>query len=201
MRAKVQDTIEKRIKHKGRGKLYVNNDFADLGTPDAVRQSLQRLQKDGMLIRVHRGVYCYPKIDNVLGLGILLPTLWDIANAIARRDRITIIPTAPVALNLLGLSTQVPANAVFYTNGTSRVLKNGADKSIRFIHTNDNRLLSYSSQIMLLVVLAMREIGDGQLSERQWEQLKSYVTRVKKKEFAHDIRLAPTWIQKKLHSI
>ena len=32
MRDKIQENIENRIKRRGRGKLYVNADFADLGT-------------------------------------------------------------------------------------------------------------------------------------------------------------------------
>lgn len=201
MRDKVQKNIENRIKRKGRGKLYVNADFADLGTPNAVRQALQRLQKEELIIRVFRGIYSYPKIDTELGLGVLKPSLWEIAQAISRRDQITIIPTASEALNQLGLSTQVVANAVFYTNGSSRNVKIGAGHGITFIHTSDNRMLSFKSQLMLLVVLAMREIGETYLTDEHWNVIKNHLKHVKKSEFNHDIKLAPLWIQEKLHSL
>lgn len=201
MRDKIQENIENRIKQRGRGKLYVNADFADLGTPNAVRQSLQRLQKGGMIIRVFRGIYCYPKIDTKLGLGVLKPSLWEIAQAMARRDQTIIIPTSAEALNLLGLSTQVAANAVFYTNGSSRKVKIGSGRGITFIHTSDNRMLSFKSQLMLLVVLAMREIGEDGLMEEQWEIIKTHLKHVSKTDFNHDIKLAPVWIQEKLHTI
>lgn len=201
MRDKTQENIENRIKHRGRGRLYVNADFADLGTPNAVRQALQRLQKEGRIIRVFRGIYCYPKIDTELGLGVLKPSLWEIAQAMARRDQTIIIPTAAEALNWLGLSTQVAANAVFYTNGSSRKVKIGSGRGITFIHTSDNRMLSFKSQLMLLVVLAMREIGEDGLTEEQWEIIKTHLKHVSKTDFNHDIKLAPIWIQEKLHTI
>lgn len=201
MRDKIQESIENRIKRRGRGKLYVNADFADLGAPNAVRQALQRLQKGGTIIRVFRGIYCYPKIDTKLGLGVLKPSLWEIAQAMARRDQTIIIPAASEALNLLGLSTQVAANAVFYTNGSSRNVRIGDGHGISFIHTSDNRMLSFKSQLMLLVVLAMREIGKDNLTEGQWEIIKSHLKHLSKMEFNHDIKLAPVWIQEKLHTI
>ena len=203
MRDKVQEKIEKRIRRKGRGKLYVNVDFTDLGTPDAIRQALQRLQKEGLIIRIIRGIYCYPKIDNELGLGVLKPGLWEIADAIARRDRIILIPTPDEALNALGLSTQVPANTVFYTNGSSRNVPvgKGKGKGITFIHTSDNRMLAFRSKLMRLIVLAMREIGEEHLTERQWQIIKGYVVKVNAADFDHDIKLTPVWIQQKMHSI
>ena len=201
MRDKIQENIENRIKRRGRGKLYVNADFADLGTPDAVRQALQRLQKEGFVIRVFRGIYSYPKIDKELGLGLLKPSLWEIAQAISRRDQTVIIPTASEALNLLGLSTQVAANAVFYTNGSSRKVKIGSGRGITFIHTSDNRMLAFKSQLMLLVVLAMREIGENQLTDVQWNIIKTHLKQINKTDFNHDIKLAPVWIQEKLHSL
>ena len=201
MKEKVQENLEKRIKKGGRGKLYINADFADLGSPAAVRQALQRLQKEETIVRVFRGIYSYPKIDTELGLGVLRPSIWEIAQAMARRDQTIIIPTAAEAMNLLGLSTQVVANLVFFTNGSSRKVKIGAGHGITFIHTSNNRMLSYRSQLMMLVVLAMREIGEEQLTDEQWTLIKSHLEHVKKTDFIHDIKLCPVWIQEKLNAL
>ena len=38
------------------------------------------------------------------------------------------MPTGSAALNLLGISTQVPMNAVYLTTGSSRVIKIGNRK-------------------------------------------------------------------------
>ena len=201
MREKVQEQIRQRIVRRGRGKLYVNADFADLAKPDAIRKALQRLTEEGLLVRSFRGIYCYPKIETELGLGILLPNLWDIAEAIARRDQVKIAPTAANALNKLGLSTQVPLNAVFYTTGSARRVKVGNGNGILFIHSSDNKIFAYQSKLMQLIVLAMRDIGDGKLTDAELEKIKGFLSHVNEKDFKHDIRLAPIWIQQTLHQL
>ena len=201
MREKVQEQIKQRIVKGGRGKLYVNSDFADIALPDAVRKALQRLTEDGFLVRSFRGIYCYPKIETELRLGVILPSLWDIAYTIARRDQVQIAPTAAEALNQLGLSTQVPMNAVFYTTGSQRHVKVGNGKGILFIHSSDNKLFAYHSKLMQLIVLSMREIGEGNIKDKELEKIKGFLEQVNQKDFTHDICMAPGWIQEIIHRL
>ena len=201
MRDKVQEQIRHRIVHRGRGKLYVNTDFADLASPDAIRKALQRLSEEGFVIREFRGIYSYPKTDKELGLGPLRPTLWDIAQAIARRDHVRVAPSVSVALNTLGLSEQVPANAVFLTTGSARRVKVGGGKGILFKHSSDNNLFAYKSPLMQLIVLSMRDIGEGELTSEELGIIQTHIKHVSEKDFAHDIRLAPNWIQEILHRL
>jgi hypothetical protein len=51
MRDKVQDLVRQRIVRRGRGKLYVTADFADIASPDAIRKALQRLCEDQLIFR------------------------------------------------------------------------------------------------------------------------------------------------------
>ena len=200
MRDNIQEQTRQRIVHRGRGKLYINTDFADLASPDAIRKTLQRLSEEGLIIREFRGIYSYPRIDTELGLGALRPTLWEIAQAMARRDHVQVAPSASEALNKLGLSTQVPMNAVFLTTGTARRVKIG-NGSVLFQHSSDNKLFAYKSVLMQLIVFAMREIGEGKLSAEELGIIQSHLTHVSEKDFAHDIRLAPVWIQETLHHL
>lgn len=78
--------IEDRIKSFGKGSIFYPDDFIDLGTSDAIRQSLIRLCKDEKIVRVAQGIYCYPHIDEELGLGIIMPTSDEIARSLAKRD-------------------------------------------------------------------------------------------------------------------
>ena len=73
-----------------------------MGTSDTIRQTLQRLTKNGVIIRVAQGVYCYPEIEEKLGLGIIYPSYDQIAEALASRDHARIVPTCEYALNALG---------------------------------------------------------------------------------------------------
>src|SRR5215469_10585816 len=121
----IDDKILANVKKCGRGKVYFVADFALYGEAKAVQKALERLVKSQTLLRLARGIYFYPKIDKELGLGILYPSWDDVATAIAKRDKARIVPTGLYALNRLGLSTQVPANFVYLTDGSPRRIKTG----------------------------------------------------------------------------
>ena len=195
----VKNTV---IKSK-RGKLFFPDDFAALGTPDAIRLALGKLQKSGLLMRVAHGIYYYPKINRnkYIKSKYLSPSIEEIANAIAKRDKIRIVPTGVYALNTLGLSTQVPANAVFITDGAPRRISVGKGKGILFKHTSEARSLAYKSKLLMLIVSALREIGDGKVTAEQLEIIKSHFSHITKQEFEADIQLMPLWIRKILLSL
>ena len=112
------NSIKRRVEEAGRGALFFPDTFADAGTSDAVRSALVRLCENGVLTRVAQGIYCYPRVDERWGGGSILPSVEEIAQAIAARDRVRIAPTGAYALYRLGLSTQIPANVVFVTDGS-----------------------------------------------------------------------------------
>ena len=195
--------IESKIKKSKRGKLFFPDDFAALGTPDAIRLALGKLQKSGLLMRVAHGIYYYPKINKnkYIKRKYLLPSIDEIAYGIAQRDKIRIVPTGVYALNTLGFSSQVPANAVFMTDGTPRRITVGKGTGILFKHTSEVRSLAYKSQLLMLIVSAMREIGEGNVTAEQLEIIKSHFSHITKQEFKTDIQLMPLWIRKILLSI
>ena len=112
-----------RIRKRGRGSVLVPGDFLDLGSREAVDLALHRLAKKGTVRRLARGVYDYPKEHPKLGP--LSPPADVIAQALAGRDRTRLQPAGAYAANVLGLSEQVPAKAVFLTDGPSRTIKVG----------------------------------------------------------------------------
>ena len=85
--------------------MFPSSDFTAFGEPRSVLKALERMAASGKIIRVARGIYCYPKIDKVLGLGVIYPSFEDVAQYIAKRDRARIVLTGSYALNVLGLST------------------------------------------------------------------------------------------------
>jgi hypothetical protein len=67
--------------------------------------------------------------DSISGkIGLLFPSPDKIAQAIAKRDNARILPTGNYAMNLLGLSTQVPMNVVYLTDGSPRKVNIGRRK-------------------------------------------------------------------------
>lgn len=196
---KTVSQIESHIKRRGRGKLYLLSDFAQFGSDGAARITLMRLVKSGMLIRVAQGIYAYPVIDTKLGLGIVPPSMDKIAKLIALRDKARIIPTGAYALYALGLSTQIPVNIVYLTDGAPRKIK-VYNHIIRFIHTTPKNL-AYKSEIVMMVVSALKEIGYQNVSEEDFKKIKSVLAREKQERIAADIKLAPAWIRNMINSI
>jgi Family of unknown function (DUF6088) len=57
----------RRVRAHGRGKwVCTPKDFLDLGNRAAVDQALSRLVKDGLLRRIGRGLYDFPRTSSVL---------------------------------------------------------------------------------------------------------------------------------------
>lgn len=177
------------------GTIFIPDDFATYGTPDAVRAGLSRLCRSGKLNRFAKGIYYIPLYDKWDGT-LREPSLDAIVLKIAQRDNARVIPTGAYALNKLGLSTQVPANIIYITDGSARQVKFGNGKSITFRHSNDLSNFAYQSQLMQLAVLAMREIGEKAITEEQKGIIKNMIKEhVTEQDFNHDIVLAPTWIK------
>lgn len=177
------------------GTILIPDDFATCGTPDAVRAGLSRLCRSGKLNRFAKGIYYIPIYDKWDGT-LREPSLDAIVLKIAQRDNARVIPTGAYALNKLGLSTQVPANIIYITDGSARQVKFGNGKSITFRHSNDLSNFAYQSQLMQLAVLAMREIGEKAITEEQKGIIKNMIKEhVSEQDYNHDIVLAPTWIK------
>jgi hypothetical protein len=96
----------------------------------------------------------------------------------------------------MGLSTQVPTNIVYITDGSARKITFGEGKNITFRHSNELGNFAYQSGIMQLAVMAMREIGGSAISEEQIVKIKQIISSsVSDEDFNHDIVLAPVWVK------
>ncbi len=199
----IDKQIEKKIKQNKRGKIFFGEDFAKFGSPDAIRVALHRMVKSSLLIRIAFGIYYYPKHDTAL-YGYVFkdtPSIDTVARAIAKRDKCRIVPTASHALNMLGLSTQIPMNVVYITDGAPRRIKVDKEYSILFKHTSDLKRLSYKSQKLMLIVSALREIGEGRITEEEKIIIKNHFLTISERELNTDIKLIPVWIRKLLLSL
>lgn len=188
----IEDKILAQIKALPEGELLLPADFSEQGSSEAVRLSLFRLEKEGVIIRVAQGIYVRPKISTLIGP--LTPSAEDVAEAIAKRDRIRTLPTGSYALNALGLSTQVPMNIVLLTDGSPREIKVGK-RTIKFKKTTPKNLLA-KGKISRLVIQALKEIGNGKVTEEEEQKILALLKKEDVKDLKHDIALAPVWIQK-----
>jgi ribosomal protein S19E (S16A) len=188
----VEYKIEKAIKSKPRGYLSFSDDFSDKGSAESIRKALQSLKEKGLIKSVAHGIYVRPEISEYIGE--LLPTAEDVAKAIARRDKIKLVPTGVYALHALGLSTQVPLKLVFLTDGAPRIIKVGK-RTIKLKKATPKNLKA-KGKISSLVIQALREIGQDKVTEEELRKITSLLQKEDKKILQHDITLAPVWIKK-----
>lgn len=196
----IVNEIENKVKYGRRGKILFASDFSSFGLPKAVNKAMERLTESGLLIRLAQGIYLYPKIDTRLGLGVLYPTVETIAREIAKRDKARIVPTGIYALNALGFSTQIPMNVVFLTDGAARKIKIGNGQGIVFKRTVAKNL-SYKNDVLMLVVAALKEIGEGKVTSEHLTKIKDLISKEKQEDIIADLQLAPAWIKKLILSV
>ena len=195
----MEENIGKRIinniKKGGRGSIFFPNSFVSYGDIKSVSKALERLTNDAVIIRLANGIYLYPKIDKELGLGVLYPSVEEVALQVAKRDKAHIAPTGAYAMNLLGLSTQVPMNVVFLTDGSPRKIKLGNNKIITFKHTVPKNL-AFVNKTAQLATFALKEIGKSSVNEEHQKALKQAFSTINEKSIEADYKLMPAWIRK-----
>jgi hypothetical protein len=184
--------IENEIESQVRGTLFFADSFSTFGSSEAIRKALQRLEEKGFITRIAQGIYVRPIISDYIGE--VLPSAEEVAMCIAKRDRAKIVPTGVYALNALGLSTQVPMNLVYLTDGAPRVIKIGK-RTINFKRTTPKNLLA-KGDISSLAIQALREIGSDQITDDEESKIIELLKKEDRSNLLHDIQLAPVWIKK-----
>ena len=187
----IDSKILKKIKKAKRGSLFYTEDFLSFGNYKAVSKALERLVNENELSRVARGIFVILIKDNYLGE--ISPTAEIIAESIRKRDKARIFPTGSLALNMLGLSTQIPTNLVYLTDGSARTIKVG-NRSIVFKKASPKNLAAIGS-FSGIVIQALKEIGKENVTDIEIEKILEHLKKEDPHRLEHDIKLAPEWIR------
>ena len=163
----IMSKIKQRIIGKGRGAIFAPSDFLDIGTRASVDQALSRLADQGMIRRLTRGLYDYPKKSP--RFGYLSPSADDIAKAVARKDNQVLQPSPAMAANQLGLSTQVPSKPIYMTDGPTRT--NTVGRQVIQFRKASSKTLVGAGQRTGAVFQALRYIGKDRIDDQVIGQL------------------------------
>lgn len=189
----ISKQIEREIKALQKGKILFVSDFTTEHNYETARKVLQRLCNKNKLIRLSRGIYYLPKQNKMLG--VIYPTAEQIAQAIAKRDKARIIPTGSYALYKLGLSTQIPMNVVYLTDGSARKIQVGNQK-ISFKKTSPKNL-AVNNQLSNLIIQALKDLGESKINNNIKNKLKEIINKSGESQIIKkDIINAPVWIKK-----
>lgn len=188
----IEARVLEKIKHNPRGTIFFVDSFAKIANSRAVNKALERLVKSNEIERIAQGIYVRPIIDEYIGK--VLPSIEDIAAAIAKRDKARIVPTGSYAMYKLGLTTQVPMNIVFYSDTSARKINIGK-QTITFKRASSKNL-AFVGKISTLAIQALRAIGKDQVTAQEIKQIRKILKNENPKHLQHDLQLAPAWIRK-----
>lgn len=196
----LESNVQQKIWRMRKGSIFFSEDFLSIGTQAAINKALSELAKKGIIIRLAPGIYCKPQKDDVFGFGVMYPGIDQIAQAIAARDKAEIVPTGIYAQNRLGLSTQIPMNAVYLTNGSARRIKIYNGKGILFKRVSPKHF-KFKNKLALMLTLALKDIGEDNVSDEQKKTIKIIVNKESKQSLVQDYVLMPDWIRTLIESL
>ena len=190
--------IRDRINRSDIGTVYVAVDFVDISDKTSVNAYLARLVDEGLIRRVLHGVYDKPEYNDFLE-EYVAPSPDKVANAIARNFGWTIVPCGDTALNLLGLSTQVPAAWVYVSDGTYKEYTYD-NTTIQFKRTT-NKEVSKLSYKTALTVQALKALGKDKIDDMVISRLGKLLTAEEKQTMLEEAKAATSWIYEYIKQI
>ena len=190
--------IKNRILSNKVGAVFVASDFTDITDKTIANIILTRLESEGVIRRVVRGVYDKPEYNKFLK-EYVAPIPDNIAHAIARNFGWTIVPCGDTALNVLGLSTQVPAKWVYVSDGTYKEYTFG-NTVIQFKRTT-NKEVSNLSYKTALTIQALKALGRDKIDDAVIANLQKLLTDKEKKAMLGEAKSATSWIYEYIKQI
>jgi hypothetical protein len=193
----IADIVE-RIEGWGPGTVFTASHFFDLAGRPAVAQSLHRLVNRGMLRRIGRGVFEFPRFS---AAGTPLPPdLEVVARAVASAAGARVQLAGVHAAERLGLISNVPRGPVtFLTDGTSRRLRI-ADQEIELRHVSPRQLVAVGS-VAGLVYQALRFLGEEGTDDTVIEALADRLSPAEKAYLASKAQHFPVWMLPIIHEV
>ncbi len=189
--SRVKDRIVGRIRARGRGKVYVNKDFLDLGSRAAIDQALSRMVKEGIIRRIGRGLFDYPRSNANLGI-VLSPDIDDVAQAVARKRGSFVQPSGAVVANAVGLSTQVPGKNVYLTNASSGKIELG--KQTLTIKHVAPKMIGARERVVSPMLQALYFLGKDGITDDVVSRLRATLAEKDKKELLRQSRYTVGWL-------
>jgi hypothetical protein len=192
------EQIKIRIETENKGEVYVNSDFSDIADDATIRKALSRLENDNIIRRVMRGVYEYPEYNDFLK-EYIAPSPDKVAHALARNFGWTIVPSGDTALNMLGLSTQVPATWLYVSDGTYKEYSFD-NVTLKFKHTA-NKEISKISYKTALVIQALKALGKEKITDSIIKKISDVLSKAEKNTMLNEAKYATAWIYDTIKTI
>ena len=182
-------TLRERIEALPEDSVLFRTDFPEYHS-EFVGGTLAELTQEGMLVKLAQGIYAKPRRSR---FGLVLPSVDKIAQAIAARDNAEVLPSGMTALNVLGLSTQVPMKYSYLTTGSERIikLKNQEIRLKRGVPKN----FCYETKLIALLVQALKTLKQQNVGEEELQVIRNLISREPDRSaLAKDVDMMPVWM-------
>ena len=184
-------TLRERIEALPEDSVLFRTDFPEYHS-EFVGGTLAELTQEGMLVKLAQGIYAKPRRSR---FGLVLPSVDKIAQAIAARDNAEVLPSGMTALNVLGISTQVPMKYSYLTTGSERIikLKNQEIRLKRGVPKN----FCYETKLIALLVQALKTLKQQNVGEGELQVIRNLISREPDRSaLAKDVDMMPVWMKR-----
>lgn len=182
--------------HFDRGEVFFAEDLEGAGLPPQdVRVYLSRFAREGSLvIRLARGVYCLPRLDEH-SMKTIYPTPESLADAFARRWRVRILPCGAQAAYLSGLTSLKLYPLTYLSDGSEQVFHLSEGREIRFLKRRSMKAYHFRSERLRNLSEGMRHLGEKYIGDFERGVIADTLLSVSQEDFVHDVKLCPSWIR------
>ena len=192
------EKISNKINNFDSHKVFFANDFLDIASNATVRQILKRLADEDKIKRVIDGFYYNPKYSELIGEYEAV-SIHELALAIARKYNWNIAPYNSTALNLLGLSTQVPTHYKYISSGRYKEYKIG-DTILEFKKVNPGEIANMSLKTAT-VIQAIKSLGKENITNEVIQKIRENLTEKEKTGLMNESKSVPAWIYEVIREI
>lgn len=186
-----KEKILDRINTLKDGHVFIANDFFDIAGYETIRSVLNRLVESNEITRIMKGIYFKPRYIEIID-EYTTPSIDEVAKAIARKYNWTIAPSGNTALNILGLSTQVPATWSYISDG--RYVKFMVGNTMIEFKRRTNGDISKMSTMTAMIIQAIKAIGKDNVTEKEINFLKAKISPQDKEELLYNAKSTSVWV-------
>lgn len=187
--------VHDRILGWERGRIFFHQDFVDMDSQGSVRIALCELTRDGLIYRLARGIYLFPKFTEGESPKAIIPSPDTIAEALADSELSRIVPYGDIAAKKLGLTSMTISEYRYLTDGAPRKISLSNGRKIWLNHTSEVKIFGYRNDMMQMIASAIRYLGEDKISDWDERILREHLSKVPEKDFQRDIKIPPAWVQ------
>jgi hypothetical protein len=194
----INDLIFHVIAGHGRGWAFSSIDLINRFERQQIDNALSDLVQAKKIRRIAHGMYDYPQFSNLLQK-LLSPDIDKVANAYARKFNWRIVISGDSALNLLGLSTQIPAQYSYLSDGPSKSYDvMGVTLNFQKSTLKD---IGFKYPESSLVVQALKALGKEHVTTNVIEKISEQIDPINYSKILRDTQGSTGWVYDSIKEI